>query len=83
VFTSILWSPPWIGAAVIAGTVTAHVVGAAPGLGISIVAGAGIKMWRNRKSPLKYLSRVESAINRGVKVKTGSLYLPQWSKFEN
>ncbi len=71
---------PELGAAVAAGTVTAHVVGGVPGLGISILAGAGIKMWRKRNSPLKYLSRIESSISKGIKTKTGSLYLPQWSK---
>jgi len=71
---------PEMGAAVAAGTVTAHVVGGAPGICISILVGAGIKMWRRRNSPLKYLSRIESAITKGIKRKTGSLYLPQWSK---
>ena len=71
---------PELGAAVAAGTVTAHVLGGAPGVGISILAGAGIKMWRRRNSPLKYLSRIESSINKGIRTKTGSLYLPQWSK---
>ena len=71
---------PELSAAVAAKTVTAHVVGGAPGLGISILAGAGIKMWRKRNSPLKYLSRIDSAISKGIKTKTGSLYLPQWSK---
>lgn len=71
---------PEISAAVAAKTVTAHVVGGAPGLGISILAGAGIKMWRKQNSPLKYLSRIDSSINKAIKTKTGSLYLPQWSK---
>jgi hypothetical protein len=71
---------PELSAAVAAGTVTAHVVGGVPGLGISILAGAGIKMWRKRNSPLKYLSRIDSTITKGIKTKTGSLYLPQWSK---
>ena len=71
---------PELGAAVAAGTVSAHVLGVAPGVGISILAGAGIKMWRRRNSPLKYLSRIESSINKGIRTKTGSLYLPQWSK---
>ena len=71
---------PELSAAVAAGTVTAHVVGGVPGLAISILTGAGIKMWRKRNSPLKYLSRIDSSITKGIKTKTGSLYLPQWSK---
>ena len=71
---------PELSAAVAAKTVTAHVVGGAPGLGIAILAGAGVRMWRKRNSPLKYLSRLDSAITKGIKTKSGSLYLPQWSK---
>lgn len=71
---------PELSAAVAAKTVTAHVVGGAPGLSIAILAGAGVKMWRKKNSPLKYLSRIDSSITKGIKNKTGSLYLPQWSK---
>jgi hypothetical protein len=71
---------PELSAAVAAKTVTAHVLGGVPGLSIAILAGAGIKMWRKKNSPLKYLSRIDSAISKGIKNKTGSLYLPQWSK---
>jgi hypothetical protein len=71
---------PELSAAVAAKTVTAHVLGGVPGLSIAILAGAGIKMWRKQNSPLKYLSRIDSAITKGIKTKTGSLYLPQWSK---
>jgi hypothetical protein len=71
---------PELGAAVAAKTVTAHVVGAVPGLSIAVLAGAGVKMWRKQNSPLKYLSRIDSSITKGIKTKTGTLYLPQWSK---
>jgi hypothetical protein len=71
---------PELSAAVAAKTVTAHVLGGVPGLSIAILAGAGIKMWRKQNSPLKYLSRIDSAISKGIKSNTGSLYLPQWSK---
>lgn len=39
----------------------------APRVVISILAGAGIKMRKRRNSPLKYLSRIESSINKGIR----------------
>lgn len=67
-------------ATVAAGTLTAHALGAAPGLGLTIIAGAGLKMWRRRESPFKFLNRVDNAVAKSWKGTTGSLYLPQWSK---
>jgi hypothetical protein len=65
---------------VAAGTLTAHVIGIAPGLGLTIIAGAGLKMWRRKDSPLKFLNRVDKVVSKSWKGSTGSLYVPQWSK---
>jgi hypothetical protein len=71
---------PTITAAAAAGTLTAHALGAAPGLALTIVAGAGLKMWRRRNSPYRFLNRVDSAVSKSWKTRAASLYLPQWSK---
>jgi hypothetical protein len=64
-----------------AGKITATVLGGAPGFALSILAGAGLKMWRNRDSSLRFLSRVDSTIQKNWKQRSASLILPQWSKF--
>jgi hypothetical protein len=62
-----------------AGKITATVLGVAPGFALSILVGAGLKMRRNRDSSLRFLSRVDSAIQKNWK-RSASLILPQWSK---
>jgi hypothetical protein len=71
---------PKLGAAVATHALATHVLGVLPGLTLSVVVGTGIKMWKRERSPLKYLSRVDRSISAGIREKTASLYLPQWSK---
>jgi hypothetical protein len=71
---------PKLGAAVASHALATHVLGVVPGLTLSVVVGTGIKMWKKERSPLKYLSRVDRSISTGIREKTASLYLPQWSK---
>jgi hypothetical protein len=75
----ILEGLPTLGTAVASHAFLAHVLGGIPGLTISVVVGTGIKMWKMEKSPLKFLSRVDSSISSGLRQKSASLYLPQWS----
>jgi hypothetical protein len=70
---------PELGTAAV-GKFTAHVLGGAPGLALTIVAGVGLKMWRRRDSPLRFLNRVDKAVSRSWKGRTTSLFLPQWSR---
>ncbi|MFN0106102.1 MAG: hypothetical protein ACKV2U_28935 [Bryobacteraceae bacterium] len=51
-------------------------VASMPTLLISVGVAAGIKMFRKRETPLRFLSRVNKAVDRSV----GSIYVPQWSK---
>lgn len=69
------------GAAIAAGKISASVVAGAPGFALSILAGAGLKMWRQKDSPLRFLSRLDRTIEKSWKQRTASLLLPQWSKF--
>jgi hypothetical protein len=71
---------PELGSAAVAGTLTAHALGAAPGLALTVIAGAGAKMWRRRNSPFRFLNRVDKAVSKSWKGRAASLYLPQWSK---
>ena len=47
-----------------------------PSLLISVGIATGVKMFRKRDTPLRFLSRVDKAVDRSV----GSIYVPQWSK---
>lgn len=71
---------PDIATAITAGTATAHLLGAAPGFAVSVLTLAGVKMWKDRTNPYKFLNRVEKATAAGWKKHAASLYLPQWSK---
>lgn len=51
-------------------------VASLPTLLISISVAAGIKMFRKPDTPLRFLTRVDTAVNRSV----GSVYVPQWRK---
>jgi hypothetical protein len=56
------------------GATAATVIGALPGLAISIAVSAGVKMIRKRDTPLRFLTRVNKVVNRSI----GSIYVPQW-----
>jgi hypothetical protein len=56
-----------------AGT-AATVVGVIPGLAITIVVAAGIKMFRKRDTPLRFLTKVNDTAGKRI----GSIYCPQW-----
>jgi hypothetical protein len=56
------------------GATVATAVGALPGLLISVAVSAGIKMFRKRDTPLRFLSRVNKVVDRSI----GSIYVPQW-----
>lgn len=71
---------PELVSAVAAGALTVYVLGAAPGLALTVIAGAGFKMWRRPDSPYRFLSRIDKAASRSWKGRAASLYLPQWSK---
>jgi hypothetical protein len=47
-----------------------------PTLLISVGVAAGIKMFRKHDTPLRFLSRVDKAVDRSI----GSIYVPQWTK---
>jgi len=47
-----------------------------PTLLISYAVGVGLKMYRERDSPLRFLNRVNKAVDRSV----GSIYVPQWKR---
>lgn len=64
-----------------AGKITATFLGGAPGFALTVLAGAGLKMWRNRDSSLRFLSRVDSTIQKNWTQRSASLILPKWSKF--
>jgi len=66
---------------VAAGGITAAALGGAPGFALSIVAVSGMKMLRNKDSSMRFLSRVEDAVEKNWKVRSASLILPQWSKY--
>ena len=56
--------------------VTSHVLGALPGLVLSLLVVSGIRAYRQRKDhPLRFLNRIEKATERSF----GSLYVPQWT----
>ncbi len=57
------------------GATVATAIGALPGLVISVAVSAGVKMFRKRDTPLRFLSRVDKVVNRSI----GSIYVPQWS----
>jgi hypothetical protein len=45
-----------------------------PTVAISVVASTGVKMFRKRDTPLRFLSRVNSSVDRSI----GSIYVPQF-----
>jgi hypothetical protein len=45
------------------------------------ILGKHLKMWRAKDSSLRFLSRIDSAIQKNWKQRSASLILPQWSKF--
>lgn len=60
----------------VAGAATAStIIGALPGLLLTVGVLAGVKMFRKRNTPLRFLSRVDKVVNRSI----GSIYVPQWS----
>lgn len=61
-------------AAAAAGAVTTAMIGAVPGLAISVVVAAGVKMFRRPDTPLRFLSKVNSIAEKRI----GSIYVPQW-----
>lgn len=64
-----------IGKTVATGAVLSTVIGAVPGLLLTVGVVAGVKMFRKHDSPLRFLSRVDKVVNRSI----GSIYVPQWS----
>jgi hypothetical protein len=62
-----------------AGAVGTAVIGAVPGLLISIAVAAGVKMFRKSDTPLRFLSRV----NKVAEARIGSIYVPQWRALAN
>lgn len=60
------------GAAV--GGASAAILGAAPGLLITIAVAAGVKMFRRPDTPLRFLSRIDDLAGKRI----GSIYVPQW-----
>jgi hypothetical protein len=62
------------------GKLSASVIGGGPGFALAVVAGAGLKMWRSKDSSLRFLSRIDSKIQKNWKRRSASLILPQWSK---
>jgi hypothetical protein len=56
------------------GATVATAVGALPGLLISVAVSAGVRMFRKRDTPLRFLSRVNKVVDRSI----GSIYVPQW-----
>jgi hypothetical protein len=60
-----------------AGTaITYKVLGALPGLAISLLVVSGIRAYRQRRDhPLRFLNRIQKATDRSF----GSLYVPQWT----
>jgi hypothetical protein len=52
------------------------VLGAVPGIIISVVVTAGVKMFRKKDTPLRFLNRVDQIVDKRI----GSLYVPQWRK---
>lgn len=65
-------APEVIKAGLAAGALAA--VASLPGLLLSAGIAAGIKMFRKRDTPLRFLSRVDTDVKRSV----GSIYVPQW-----
>jgi len=49
-------------------------VASLPTLLITVGIAAGIKMFKTRDTPLRFLSRVDKAVGRSI----GSIYVPQW-----
>lgn len=45
-----------------------------PTVAISVAVSAGMKMFRKRETPLRFLTRVNKAVDRSI----GSIYVPQW-----
>ncbi|HEV3332334.1 MAG TPA: hypothetical protein VG096_15195 [Bryobacteraceae bacterium] len=65
------------GAEVAAGaTLFGTVIGAVPGIILSIVVTAGARMFRKKDTPLRFLNRVDKIVDKRI----GSLYVPQWRK---
>lgn len=64
-----------LGLTAVGGAALSTVVGALPGLLITIGVAAGVKMFRKRDTPLRFLTRVNRVVNRSI----GSIYVPQWS----
>jgi hypothetical protein len=62
------------------GKLSASVIGGGPGFALGIVAAAGLKMWRGKDSSLRFLSRIDTKIQKNWKHRSASLILPQWSK---
>jgi hypothetical protein len=58
----------------VAGAVTGTVIGAIPGIIISVVAVVGVKMFRSKDAPLKFLSRIHKITDKRI----GSIYVPHW-----
>ena len=58
----------------VAGAVTGTVIGAIPGMIISVVAVVGVKMFRNKDAPLKFLNRIHKLADKRI----GSIYVPDW-----
>ncbi|MEK7994651.1 MAG: hypothetical protein AAB403_12675 [Planctomycetota bacterium] len=56
------------------GAVATAVIGAVPGLLISIAVAAGVKMFRKPDTPLRFLSRINDLAGHRI----GSIYVPQW-----
>ena len=65
-----------IGGLALAGATAITVIGVLPGLALNIAVSTGVKMFRKRDTPLRFLTKVDNVVNRSI----GSIYVPQWSK---
>jgi len=65
-----------LGGVALGGAAASTVVGALPGIILTVAVAAGVNMFRKRNTPLRFLSRVNKVVNRSI----GSIYVPQWSK---
>jgi hypothetical protein len=65
-----------MGGLALGGAAASTVIGALPGLILSVAVTAGVNMFRKRDTPLRFLTKVNKVVDRSI----GSIYVPQWSK---
>ncbi|HWB85013.1 MAG TPA: hypothetical protein VG675_12785 [Bryobacteraceae bacterium] len=57
-------------------TLAVHALGALPGLSVALVTAGGIRMYKERHGPYRFLNHVQKAVDHSI----GSIYVPQWSQ---